>query len=186
MEKMTKKELIDWINFSYNDLLDYRIYIGGYYFTFDQINDFLAKKNSLEKRLTKVNHEINVLNTLKGHHALKDRTTALELMSRKLKPQADFITTKVSAINKHSESVNVPCTYDEFLYIYNQLNFMRDELECFNDFLLEEVQHVQEGDENSFFVFINDLLDDLRKQFRGEIIVQKVTVKLPKETKKTK
>lgn len=179
MEKMTKKELIDWINFQYEDLLTYRIYIGGYYFIFDQINDFLVKKNALEKRLSRVNHEMNILNSLKGKSALKSRTTALELTSSKLKQQADFITTKVSAINKHSEIIELPVTYDEFMYIFSQLTFMKEELDCYKDFLLEEVKHVKDGDENNFFGFINDLLDDIKKQFSGEVIIQKLDIKIP-------
>lgn len=179
MEKMTKQELIDWINFQYEDLLNYRISIGGYYFTFDQIKDFLIKKRSLEKRISRVNHEINVVNTLIGKPTLKDRTTALELTSQKLKQQADFITDTVPAINKHSEHITLPVTYEEFMYVFTQLTFMREELECYKDFLLEEIEHVKEGDENNFFIFINDLLEDVKKQYSGEVVIQKIDIKVP-------
>ena len=98
--KTAKKELVDWINFLYQDLLEHRVLIGGYYFTFDQLDDFLKKKISLERKITRVTNEMNVLDTLIGKPTLKSHTTRLKLTKEQSKKELDFITDKITAINK--------------------------------------------------------------------------------------
>ena len=173
-----KKELVDWINFLYQDLLEHRVLIGGYYFTFDQLDEFLKKKSLMERRITHINNKMNVLDTLIGKPTLKDRTTRLKLTKEQNKKELDFITDKITAINKHSEEIKLPVTYEEFIYVLDNLTYMKDEVECFKTFLLDEVNHLKDGDEPVFYTFINDFLDDVKKQLSGEIIVQKVAIKM--------
>ena len=174
--ELSKQELIDWVDFLYKDLLNHHVKIGGYFFKFDQLDKFLAKKNSMERKISKVNNEISINEYLKGKNLLKSLTDTLELKNKLLKQQADFVTTKIKAINKFNETIDLPVTYDEMEYVCKQLAYCHDEVEYFKIFLTEELEKLKEEDKNCFFMFINDLLKDVKETLEGKIVSKKVQI----------
>ena len=165
---LTKQELIDWINFLYNDLKQFHVLIGGFYFTFNQLDDFYDKFISLTRRSRRLNDEMNINTHLASKEAVEARLSRLRDKNKSLKREADFITTKINAISKHNEHIQLQVTQDEFEYVVNRLDYLEGEVEHFHDFLLEEVELVEKGDEDSFFLFIQDLLSDVKAQLKEE------------------
>ena len=150
-DKITKQEIIDWIDFLYKDLLTHYVYIGGFYFTFDQLDDFFIKLVSIERRIKRVNNTININNHLMNLPLLKDHTTTLKKENKTLHTQTTFVVDKIQAINKQYQKVEVPVTYEDLQYVYDNLAYLKDELNTFSSFLLEELQKVKPREENNFF-----------------------------------
>lgn len=165
---ISKQEIIEWINFSYKDLLSKYVFIGGYNFTFDQLNDFLAQINAIESKITSVNNTIHINNHLIQDPRLNWQTMRLEKENKLLKEKIDFIKTKITAINKYSEVVTIPIEYNELLSLYNTLQYSKDEVEHFKTFCLEEVETVKEEDLPGFFLFVNDLFTEIASKFRPQ------------------
>ena len=55
----TKQEILDWIDFLYKDLLNHRVYVGGFYFKFDQLNGFKKKLSVIENEIRQTNEKFN-------------------------------------------------------------------------------------------------------------------------------
>ena len=180
-EKFTKQELIDWVNFLYKDLLEHSVYIGGYFFNFEQLDEFLNKKSKMERKITGATNKMNINSYMLQQPLLKGCTTRLNLMNEELKKQADFVIEKIKTLNKIHEKVELSVTYEEMCHICERLGFMKDEVDQFHKFLTEEVQHVKKEDMNQFFVFINDLLSDIKQQLKEEVPI--IKLKLPLNSK---
>lgn len=185
---VTKQEILDWINFLYKDLLNHRVYIGGFYFTFDQLDNFNSKLRGIERKIRRANNELNINSHILQKNVLKSLSEALKLKNECLKKEIDFIPVKIKAINRHNETINLSCTYEELEFVVNQLTYSLDSVEHFHNFLVEEVENLTEEDKKCFFVFINDLLKDVKDQLDGKIQPKKVVVALipPKVEKTTK
>lgn len=179
--KITKKEIKDWVNFLYEDLLEHRVFVGGYYFTFDQIDTFKSKKKVMDDKIRRVNKNLGVMDTLLNKPLLNRQRMALELESKKFID--DTISDKIKAINKYSEEVTIPVDYKDFTYILEQLEYIKEEIECFKDFIYEEIKELKSGDEGSLMQFINDFINDLKDQLSGDIVIQRVRFNVP-DTKK--
>lgn len=175
---MDKTEIKNWVMFLYKDLLNHYVKIGGYLFKFDQLEDFLNKKNLLERRITKANNQRRVAEQLCGQKASKEQINTLKTKNKQLKQEVDFVTTKIKAINKINEQVTLMVTYEELLHVYNQLAYCFDEVEFFQMYLLDELNTVKEEDLGCFYQYINDLLVDVKNQLQGKIIVTKIKVPL--------
>ena len=57
---ITREEIKDWINFEYENLLKNNVMIGGFYFTFDQLDDFLYILIKMEQKINKLTNEMNI------------------------------------------------------------------------------------------------------------------------------
>ena len=167
--KITKQELIDWVDFLYQDLLNYQVYVGGFYFYFEQLLHFLDKKTQLSKKLNGVTDKNRPVSSDDREQVLKRLTVPSNLTKRKLKETPEFSAVKIKAINKYNEIVDLKITFDEFSYICDRLTYLFKEVENFNQFLMEEIPEIKEGDEGAFFLFVNDLLSDVKRQLKGEI-----------------
>ena len=161
-DKITKQEIIDWIDFLYKDLLTHYVYIGGFYFTFDQLDEFFLKLTNIERQIRRVNNTININSSFIKIPLLKDHVSTLEKENKLLRERITFITDKITAVNKQHEKVEVHVTYEDLQYVYDNLAYLKDELDTFSSFLLEELQKVKSGEENNFFVFVNDTATELK------------------------
>lgn len=166
---ISKQEIIDWIQFQYEDLIKSNIIIGGFYFTFNQLNDFLLNVIFMEQKISKLTNEMNIKSHLMTNPLLKLPTTRLEQAKKELKQEADFVTTKIDAVNKHNEKVKLPVNFEEMSYIYRRLSYLKDEVEHYKNFLLNELRNTEEKDLNCFFSFVNDMSLDIKQRIREEI-----------------
>ena len=156
MDKKTisKKEIQEWINFLYKDLLQDDIYIGGYYFNFKQLESFKKQKNQIDKKYKKKQNILNIL--LNKPEQIKQIKQINESIIK--------ITTK----NRFNEIKTFPCTEDEFYFVFEELQKAKEDIEHFKQFLLEELEITKPEDLSYFMIFINDLLKDLRNKFSGQ------------------
>ena len=167
--KLSKKEIKDWIELQYEDLLRSHVLIGGFYFTFEQLNDFLFDLIKMERKINKLTNEMNIKDHLITNPLLKLPTTRLEQAKKAIKQEADFVSTKIDTINKFNKETRLPVTYEELAYIYKRLSYLRDEVEHFKTFLSEELNNTEEKDLNCYFSFVNDMNLDIKQRIRGEI-----------------
>lgn len=156
MDKKTvsKKEIQEWINFLYKDLLQDDIYIGGYYFNFKQLESFKKQKNQIDKKYKKKQNILNILlNKPKQIKQIKQINESI---------------IKITTKNRFNEIKTFPCTEDEFYFVFEELQKAKEDIEHFKQFLLEELEITKSEDLSYFMIFINDLLKDLRNKFSGQ------------------
>lgn len=153
MDKKTisKKEIQEWINFLYKDLLRDDIYIGGYYFNFKQLESFKKQKNQIDKKYKKKQNIFNIL--LNKPEQIKQINESI---------------IKITTKNRFNEIKTFPCTEDEFYFVFEELQKAKEDIEHFKQFLLEELEITKPEDLSYFMIFINDLLKDLRNKFSGQ------------------
>ena len=166
---ITREEIKDWINFEYENLLKNNVMIGWFYFTFDQLDDFLYILIKMEQKINKLTNEMNIKTQLITNPLLKLPTTRLEQSKKAIKQEADFITAKIDVINKFNQKTKLSVNYDELNYVYKRLSYIRDEIEHFKRFLLEELETAQDNELSCFFTFINDICSDIKQKIREEI-----------------
>lgn len=169
---INKKEIIEWINFQYLNLVAGYTKIGGYYFKFDQLNEILLSKTKLEKELSSLSNQIDIKTNLKIEPGLKSLITRLKQAKNELKRKSDLIVTKIKVKNKFYEEVELSLTYDELLYIYNNLSYLKEDIEHFKTFLLEEVENIESKDEKGFYIFINDYCDEIKDKMAEKIPIK--------------
>ena len=56
-----------------------------------------------------------------------------------------------------------------------------ESVEHFHKFLTEEAETLNEEDKKCYFVFINDLLTDVKDQLNGKILPKKVVIEVKKK-----
>ena len=153
MDKKTisKKEIQEWINFLYKDLLRDDIYIGSYYFNFKQFKSFKKQKNQIDKKYKKKQNILNIL--LNKPEQIKQINESI---------------IKITTKNRFNEIKTFPCTEDEFYFVFEELQKAKEDIEHFKQFLLEELEITKPEDLSYFMIFINDLLKDLRNKFSGQ------------------
>jgi len=169
---INKKELIEWINFQYLNLVASYTKIGGYYFKFDQLSEILSSKTKLEKELNVLSNQINIKSNLKVQPSLKSLITRLKQAKNDLTRKSDLIITKIKVKNKFYEEVELQLTYDELLYIYNNLSYLREDIEHFKTFLLEELENIEAKDEKGFYIFINDYCEEIKDKMAEKIPIK--------------
>ena len=192
---VSKHEIIDWIDFLYKDLLTSYVYVGGFYFTFNQIDELFNKMRAIESQIRRVNNTININNSFIKIPLLKDNVAPLEKENKQLllykQELLTQVTSKISAIDTQYSKVELTVNYEDLRYIYNSLIYLLDELDTFNSFLLEELQKVKQGEENEFFVYVNDTAlelknallygtDNCKKNKKNKNRIEKIINKLPK------
>jgi len=159
MSNIDKQEIQDWINFLYQDLLKDNIFIGGYFFSFSQLPEFeklqskITKKICSPSQLSKINKKIACS---ASERAQNEDLDALET-----------IIVKLTAKDKFNKQIIIPCTNDEFYFVYLDLQKAKSQVEHFKDYLLQELEETKEEDYDAYMQFINDFLQDIRNQFSG-------------------
>lgn len=172
----SKGELTKWIDFVYSDLLTHQIYIGGFYFTLDQLDDFEKKQSKINSNLVSINSVHDTTYPKDNLNVIQDVSGTSDLI-KSVSCSTNFASTKIIVYNKLNEKVELPITNDELDYICKRLRDVKNEVEQFKIFLDEEVKNVEPGDEATFFIFIQDYLEDVKKVFTEETL--KVQVKIP-------
>ena len=165
---LNRQEIQEWIEFLYNDLLNDDIYIGGYFFRFEQLHEFYntqkAIDNKIQADLKRSNDKmIQVSKKHKNAQCSEPHQAHFECLND-INNLIVYITTK----NKFNEITTFPCTQEEFYFVYNELQDARQDVEHFKQFLTDELKDTKEEDLPSFMQFINDLLDDTRLKFTGK------------------
>jgi len=173
---LTKNEIISWVDFLYKDLLTHRVLIGGYFFNFDQMSAIKCKMNTLEDEIRRLANEMNISYRLRGKSTLKSVTDTLENEEVATKKRLDFMTDWLGAYNEYNEYTPLPVTYDELKYVHNRLQYCKDEVDFFYDFVMEEIQKVEDKDLNEFYMFVNDFLEEIKESLKTEKPVMKVKV----------
>lgn len=177
----TKQEILDWIDFLYKDLLNHRVYVGGFYFKFDQLNGFKKKLSVIENEIRLANAKFNKNIQLLQKNAVKSVSASLELQNKALLKDINFQHVKIKAINKNNEVINLDCTHEELEHVVNQMSSCLESVEHFHEFLIEETETLNEEDRKCYFVFINDLLIDIKDQLNGKILPKKVIIEVKKQ-----
>ena len=165
---LNRQEIQEWIEFLYNDLLNDDIYIGGYFFRFEQLQDFRKIQKDIDDviqtNLKQINDKtIQLSKKQKNSQCSAPQQAHFECLDN-INNLIVYITTK----NKFNEIKTFPCTQEEFYFVYNELEDARQDVEHFKQFLTDELKDTKEEDLPSFMQFINDLLDDTRLKFTGK------------------
>jgi hypothetical protein len=165
---LNRQEIQEWIEFLYNDLLNDDIYIGGYFFRFEQLQEFYNTQKAIDDKiqadLKRSNDKmIQVSKKHKNAQCSELQQAHFECLND-INNLIVYITTK----NKFNEIRTFPCTQEEFYFVYNELQDARQDVEHFKQFLTDELKDTKEEDLPSFMQFINDLLDDTRLKFTGK------------------
>lgn len=166
---LTKQEVKDWINFLYSDLLRDDVLIGGYYFNFSQLSDFEKLEQDLNEKSSKIlaRYKAGGIEEYKNY---KNSSNSLRKCAQiECFEKLDQLSVKLTTKNKYSEKITFPVMQNEFFYVYNELLEAKQDVDHFQDFLLEEVDIIKEEDGyEDFMVFINDLVKEMRQKFSGE------------------
>ena len=179
--EFTKEEILNWIDFLYKDLLNHRVYVGGFYFTFDQLKGFKKKLRAIEKEIKQANDELSKNIQILQKNAVKSLSDTLELKNKALKKEIDFQHVKIKAINKDNETIDLHCTHEELAHVVSQMSSCLESVEHFHKFLTEETETLSEEDRKLYFIFINDLLTDVKDQLNGKILPKKIVIEVKKK-----
>lgn len=173
MEKtMSKQELKDWINFLYSDLLKDNVYIGGYFFKFDQLKDFEKLKKEIDSKSKAILRRIKERNRQLIKKDKNSSYNALQCAQNEDFEKLNKISVKVTTKNKFNEKLEFPVVQDEFFFIYNELEKAKQDVEHFKEYLLEELNSDSVKEEpDEFMFFINDYLQDIRDKFSGSSVL---------------
>lgn len=165
MNGLTKSELLDWIDLLYTDLSKDNLLIGGYYFTFEHLVDFFILKQELEAVNSKLKDKINTLSKKNQNSPSKDAQAAINKLSNELSE----LKVELNCKNKLGKKVTVFCTPEEFNIVFDTLLEFKKDLEYFKKFCTEEADTVEQKDIGSYMWFLNDMVEDLRDRFHGQI-----------------
>lgn len=164
-ECLSKSELLDWIDLLYTDLSKDNLYIGGYYFTFDHLVDFFILQQDLEAYKSSIKDKINTLSKKNKKSPSKDAQAAIVKLSKDLQE----IKIELHCKDKFGNKKVVPCTPDEFKVVFDTLLEFKKDIEYFKEYCQEEAEKVETKEIGSFMWFLNDMVEDMRERFRGEI-----------------
>lgn len=168
-QTITKREIQEWINFLYQDLLKDNIFIGGYYFNLKQLQDFKHKKQELDNKTKKLLNQIHNRDKQLIDDTKKSSYKALQRAQNEDLNKLNQLSVHVQMKNKYNEKIEFPVMQEEFYYIYNYLEETKQDIEHFKQFLTEELQNENINEEpGEFMYFINDYLQDLRQKFSGK------------------
>lgn len=166
--KIIKEEVQEWIEFLYKDLLNDDIYIGGYFFRFDQLPEFEQKQKQIDI-LIQTHLTTETEKTIQ--HNKKDENaqcSATQLAQIECLDSSLNIIVPITTKNKFNDIKTFPCTQEEFYFVFNELQQAKLDVEHFKEFLLDELKETKQEDLPAFMQFINDLLEDTRLKFTGK------------------
>ena len=165
MENLTKSELLDWIDLLYTDLNKDNLFIGGYYFTFEHLVDFVILQQELDAVNSKIKDEITKLSKKNENSPTKDTQAAIN----KLNSELNNLRVELQCRNKLGKKVTVPCTQDEFKIVFDTLLEFKKDVEYFKEFCTDEAEKIEQKDIGNYMWFLNDMVDDIRDRFHGNI-----------------
>ena len=160
---LTIEEVQNWIKLLYQDLLKDNVLIGGYYFTFKNLQEFEGIKNQMEEKSKDLIGRITKLSKIIQNSADNEAQLAQNELYNKL----SNLKITLKAKNKFGQYKNLECTLDEFKRVYKELTEAKKDIEYFRDYSLQELQTLQTDEIPCFMWFLNDLLNDLRAKFSG-------------------
>ena len=158
---VSKSDLLDWIDLLYTDLSKDNLLIGGYYFTFEDLPDFIILKTELNKYQDKIRNKIKKL-----------ENSGIDKQDKRLKElyeDLNFVKIELLCKNKVGKKCIVPCTPEEFDVVFGTLLDFKKDVECFKDYCIEEAEKIEKDDIPSYMIFLNDILQDIRDRFHGTI-----------------
>ena len=162
MTIITKDEVQKWIEFLYKDLCKDNVFIGGYYFNFQQQKELEKIKSKLDKQIDRI---LDELNNLKDNTKLKKEVC--EKLQEKLNNELNDLHVCLKVKNKFGEIVNLPCTSDEFNIVFREFESRKLDVENFKKCSLESLADVEQEDISCFMWYLNDAVNELRHKFAG-------------------
>lgn len=166
--KISRDEIQDWIDFLYSDLLKDNVFIGGYFFSFKQLKEYERINKEIDDKTKAILNKINAKSTQLIRKDQNVSCSAYKCSQNKDFDELDRMIVQLTPKNKYNERVLIPCTQDEFHFVYTDLKTAREDVEHFKTFLTDELKETAEEDLGMFMTFVNDLLDETRKKLSGQ------------------